>query len=153
MMQTSLAILLTLLGVFIGAFISTFVAGLQFRADIISKYRQEWIRELRDIIADYQSIVGRLELLKFSRAEGETQKDVHDIIERLVLSMNKIALMLDLTDSQQNKLHSLMIQIRQIFEEIQNRDQMDAIISLTNQINDVSRTIFMAEFNKAVKGK
>ncbi len=152
-MQITLTVLLSLLAAFVAAFIATFVAGLQFRADIISKYRQEWVRELRNSIAEYQSIVGRLYLIKFSRAESETHEDVHDLIERLILSMNKIALMLDLSDTKQNSLHSLMIQVRLILENLHDEAQIDTIAALANQINDISRVIFLLEYRKATKGK
>ncbi len=152
-MQIYIPALSALLGVFIGAIVSMYVARLQFRANVVSKYRQDWIRELRDTIADYQSIVGRLGLMKYARADGETHKDVRDTIERLILTSNKIALMLDLSDSRQNKLHSLMIQIRVVLEKLEKEENFDTIAALANQINDVSRDIFLSEYGKAKQGK
>ena len=98
-------------GVLVGASVSMYVARLQFRANVKSKFRQDWIQQLRDNVAEYQSIAGRLHLMIYSPGQAETRKELRDIIQRMIFYTNRAALMLDLTDSLHSQLHSLMIQV------------------------------------------
>lgn len=152
-MEIYVPALSALVGVLVGAIISIYVARLQFRANVISKFRQDWIHELRGNIAEHQSIVARIELAKSSPAGAETYKDVNDLVQRLVLSGNKITLMLDLRDSKQSEVNSLLVQLRSTLEKAKGEVQAATVSALANQIADASRDIFDSEYGKAIKGK
>ena len=44
-----------IIGVVVGSMVSLYVARLNFRAQVKAKHRHEWVSELRETIAEYQT--------------------------------------------------------------------------------------------------
>ena len=152
-MENYIPAISALLGVLLGASVSMYVARLQFRANVISKFRQEWSQQLRDNIAEYESFATRFHIMLFNPVEAEERKEQRDLLQRLVFYANRVALMLDLNDSLHNRLHSLIIQVNDELDKTKIDANPNQIPQLLNTINDVARSLFASELEKAMSGK
>jgi hypothetical protein len=88
----------------------------QFAATVLSTGRQKWIDQLRDLLADLMSQLAGLSVVK-SRWTGEWNRGLGPLhadpslvakIERLVLVRWKIQLMLNLNETDHQKLDQLI---------------------------------------------
>jgi hypothetical protein len=152
-MTEYLPLVSAIIGVFIGATVSLYVARLQFRLNVISKFRQEWIADMRNLLADYHSLVWTVCFSELSKAPDVDKRQGTDSLIALIRCTNKIGLMLHLRDPHQERLNAMLINMRLLLENLNVAADGDKIASLQNDINGLAGTIFELEQEKARGGK
>ena len=92
-----------------GPLMSYVMSGRQIRASVISTNRERWIEALRDSIAEYVSLLFTAAMIKQVIARDTASavtgdRDLRQIVERIVLVKNRILLISDPQEGQSGKL-------------------------------------------------
>ena len=132
-----------IVGVVIGSIVSFLIARQQFKTTVISANRQQWINNLRDCIADFQT-KAKIALVETSLAlRSETsiaanEKSHYEALKGMRFLVNKAALLLNPNEADHSELFLVM---KQLEDQCVNGDPNDRtreerlqdLITLTGQ--------------------
>jgi len=118
-------------------------AQLQFRQNVLSKNRQEWINTLRDLVSKLHS-----KLLIHSIKKGitaETLREIYELVTKTQLMLN---------DKDNQSLIIVLNDIKKVIVKGQlGNDVTDEVAKLSNALMETTRTILKTEWERVKKGE
>src|SRR3982751_3778326 len=103
-MESSIALISTITALFatlLGPLVSLWVTNKQVSASVLSANRQSWINNLRDLMAEYFSIVNFIHAKQW---DSQLEREFDEKMARLSFLNAKIQLMLNPTEKDHNEL-------------------------------------------------
>lgn len=156
LLSAGISALAAIVGVVIGSMVSFLIARQQFKATVISANRQQWINNLRDCIADFQTkakislVEASLALYKeTSIAANPTSHD--EALRGMRFLANKAALLLNPKEADHSGLLLLM---KQLEDHCVNGDPNDRACEerLQDSITSTGQRILKREWERVKRG-
>lgn len=129
-----------------------------FRAEVLSKNRQEWINGLRDEMAKHTSQVSDTMRILSSSPTVDDLRQAKTTLSDANLSATRIRLLLNPTENLHREYMSLQFQQAGLFEQLlQNQPQDSSIIEqflkLQTKLIDLSGDILKTEWERVKRGE
>jgi len=149
--------LAAIVGVVIGSIVSFLIAKQQFKATVISANRQQWINNLRDCIADFQT-KAKIALVETSLAmnkEAAVAANVmnHDeALKGMRFLINKVALLLNPNETDHSEF---VLLIKQLEDHCINGDPNNREVEekLQDSITSTGQKILKREWERVKRGQ
>lgn len=162
-----LSLVIAALAVFFGPLISLRIAKRQIEASLavakqqietnlavtvrqtIAPMRQKWIENLRDRVAEYDSVAAWFYRKTYMPSSGDDFASKDDQTIRMILLRQQIELMLNPNENDHNVLIDCLERIRMA---AWNKDEHEKIIPAMNDLNACCKKILKQEWNRVKKG-
>jgi hypothetical protein len=140
----------------VGPLVSLVVSKRQIRASVISNNRERWVEALRDSVAEYVALVLTASIVRQALEQDPVKavsedRDLRQIVERIVLIKNKILLMINPSDKRYSELCHLVETIHQSLTSADPR-ALASTRSDTEAITQAGREVLMAEWARVKRG-
>lgn len=139
--------LVALVAVVLGPFLSAWVA----RRQIVAPIRQKWIDELRDLITEFLSTAQMLVVVNDSNGilnEDDIDKETY---KNMLSIERKLTLMLNPNESLHNEL---MVHIRELLDKTEHGvSNLSEFGPLVSKITETAQRILKEEWVRVKKGK
>jgi hypothetical protein len=157
LLTASISAFAVIVGVVIGSIVSVLIARQQFKATVISANRQQWINNLRDCIADFQTkakiaLVETSLALRDETAIAANVKNHDEALKGMRFLTNKAALLLNPNEADHSQLISLM---KELEGHCVKGDQNDHTSeeNLQDSITSMGQRILKREWERVKRGK
>jgi Zn-dependent protease with chaperone function len=143
--------LTALVAVFVGPFISLFIARREIRSSVVSANRQVWINSLREKIAEFVKIVNAIKVAKKTKAEDDNW--LIDETNRAIFLELNIELMLNPEEDDHN---ALLADLVYVLVELAGSDSEESLANLqdgSERILKKTKPILKREWKRVKKGK
>jgi hypothetical protein len=140
----------TIAGTAIGAAVTYLVGRQQFRAAVLSANRQAWINNLRDCIAEYQSLVDGI--LLHEQREKMSAETRAEKLARLDFVWAKIQLLINPTEQDHQKLAENIRKLSVIVIGGVSVDHIE-LPSLQKNLTTVAQQVLKREWERVKKGR
>ncbi|MFI4920398.1 MAG: hypothetical protein ACHQAZ_02020 [Gammaproteobacteria bacterium] len=87
-----LSLIVTLISVIVGPLVAFRIAKRQIHASVVSSTRQQWISSLRDLLAEFLTLVNHISAVN---GIGHTDDGHIEKVQKLILLLHKLRLFLD----------------------------------------------------------
>jgi len=149
--------LAAIVGVVIGSIVSFLIAKQQFKATVISANRQQWINNLRDCIADFQTkakiaFVETCLALNKETAVAANVKNHDEALKGMRFLVNKVALLLNPNETDHSEL---VLLIKQLEDLCINGDPNNREVEekLQDSITSTGQKILKREWERVKRGQ
>ena len=146
-----------ILGVTIGSIVSVLIARQQFKATVISANRQQWINNLRDCIADFQTkakiiVTEHILSLGATTSVAADDKRHYEALITMRFLVNKMALLLNQTETDHLQL---LLFLKELEDFCVNGDSFnqEGYDKLQDSITLTSQRILKREWERVKRGK
>ncbi len=142
-----LSVLVALIAVFLGPFLSAWVA----RRQIVAPIRQKWIDELRDLITEFLSTARMLVVVEETNGILNKEDIDKETYKKMLSIERKLTLMLNPNETLHN---DLMEHIRDLLDQTEHGvPDLLEFGSLVRETTEVAQQILKAEWVRVKKGK
>jgi hypothetical protein len=139
----------TIAGAAIGAAISYLVGRQQFKANVVSANRQEWINSLRDTVSEYQSSVNGMTIFLSTKGEFGSN-EFHERFGRLEFLRSKIRLLINPNEVDHQKLVEIIS--RQKAGQLTD-EEFSRILASQGELTAITQKILKSEWERVKKGR
>jgi len=141
----------TLGGALIGALIACFVARQQFKATVLSKNRQEWINNLRDLLAEYNAILRKMHVAYGRTSPMLPEGELMSELLRAELIISQVTLLVNPEESDHAALLRLMRKLPTVAISKKD-DQVTEVVALDTEYIALAQKILKREWERVKKG-
>jgi hypothetical protein len=141
----------------LGPVMTFIVSARQIRASVISSNRERWLEALRDSVAEYVGLLLTAAMIK-QGTEDDTNKavagdrDLRQIVERIVVVKNKIMLLTNPTESRAVELCDIVERTYQALAS-QAPQAIATMRSEADAITRAGREVLRAEWSRVKRGE
>jgi len=157
LLAAGISALAAIVGVVIGSIVSFLIARQQIKATVISANRQQWINNLRDCIADFQTkakiaLVETSLALNDETAVAANVKNHDEALKGMRFLANKTALLVNPNETDHSEL---ILLIKQLEDHCINGDPNDRAKEekLQDSITSTGQRILKREWERVKRGK
>jgi hypothetical protein len=139
-----------LCAVLLGPLVSLWSEKNRMRVAVLSANRQSWINELRNLIAEFMSLVG---YLNATRDSDEPRSERNTKMERLLLVHSKIGLLINPKEEDHK---SLMVELQKIVNaSITSKDESTTATVKTGlaQLHRIAQTVLKREWERVKRAE
>jgi hypothetical protein len=138
-----------LAGVLVGSIVSYFIARAQIRAQVVSTSRVSWINNLRDTIAEFQTLITEVAIAHHTRLPDA---DFTAKLSRVTLLLSRCHLLINPREEPHQKLVDSMVDLWQATQVILETGA-GSLVERQRIVTGVAQQVLKAEWVRAKDGK